>query len=323
MNMIFFVILLAFTLTNQIFSFQSFTKTRFTWNSITRFQSIIKYQSKLSPLFSNPYDEIEMNKDGFTQKQLLKEETEAPFRTVRIYIYFALLAAAGLGSLIGFTKILAMNVNNNVNMEDMNELYTNLAINLTGLPIVSYFWKRDLDDKNNILNRIQKGGSLAGLKIRMMIDSELCVVKLSDLRRERGIDKRVVIIAAEKELLKSSLLTSLSQSANLINNDLLIIPLLIETSITTSNNKITNTVSDSLLYELTSVNIETLFEPNELIPTTTSSNSISDSNSIIGGSSSSMLAHIGLPMIISTWNNVLKKEFEVALKQQPDALKKG
>lgn len=87
-------------------------------------------------------DDQETNSEGFTQKQLLKEETEAPFRTVRIYLYIALLSAAGLGSLIGLTKFLAISSSGRSEYEDMNELYTNLAVNLGGLPVLGWLWKR-------------------------------------------------------------------------------------------------------------------------------------------------------------------------------------
>lgn len=93
-------------------------------------------------LYSSADDDQETNIEGFTQKQLLKEETEAPFRTVRIYVYIALLSAAGLGSLVGLTKLIAITSSGRSGYEDMNELYTNLAVNLGGLPVLGWLWKR-------------------------------------------------------------------------------------------------------------------------------------------------------------------------------------
>jgi len=40
------------------------------------------------------------NEAGYTRKQLLREETEAPFRKVREFLYISLLAAATLGLFI-------------------------------------------------------------------------------------------------------------------------------------------------------------------------------------------------------------------------------
>lgn len=145
----------------------------------------------------------------------------------------------------------------------------------------------DLDSRRSILDRIQKGGSLAALKVKLMIGSEPVAVKLADLRRDRGIEKRVVIVAAEKELLRSSVQSSMERSASLLANDLLIVPILIERGV------------DLLDYSLAAPNIETLLD---------------------GGVG---VDHIAVPLAISSWNEVMKKEFQSALKQQPDALLKG
>lgn len=237
--------------------------------------------------------ELGSSSSAFTQKQLLKEETEAPFRSIRIYGYISLLAAAGLGAFICFTKILAVSLSGRPG--DLTDLYTNLAINLGGVPIIAYLWKRDLDSKQSILERIQKGGSLAGLKVRLTEFGEPTVVKLSDLRRDRGIDKRVVIVAAPKELLRSSLNSSISQSKELVQNDLLVVPLVV--------NRAAPGQPD---YELTASSMAAVLglqslEETEALPTD----------------------HIGLPVVLSAWNDVIKKEMAVAIKQNPDALDKG
>jgi hypothetical protein len=145
----------------------------------------------------------------------------------------------------------------------------------------------DLDSRRSILDRIQKGGSLAALKVKLIIGSEPVAVKLADLRRDRGIEKRVVIVAAEKELLRSSVQSSIERSASLLANDLLIVPLLIERGV------------DLLDYSLAAPSIEALVD------------------GVVG------VEHIAVPLAISSWNEVMKREFQSALKQQPDALLKG
>jgi hypothetical protein len=131
------------------------------------------------------YMSLEENDQGYTRKQILKEETEAPFRKVRYFFYLSLTAAAGLASLITGTSIIA--VNSGARTGDLPELYQNLAINLIGLPVIGYFWRRDIKSENALLERIDKGGKLAGLKLNIEDDmsGEKLVVKLSDLRRDR------------------------------------------------------------------------------------------------------------------------------------------
>jgi len=239
---------------------------------------------------SNNADEIDQNETMFTQKQILKEETEAPFRKVRIFFYISLLAAAGLGSLISITKVLALLSQSRT---PDNDMYVNLGINLGGIPVLAYLWKRDLDKQKGLLERIQKGGSLAGLKIKLLESAGALTLKLSDLRRDRGIDKRVVIVVANAEQVTASLQTSISQSLGIIQNDLIIVPLVIDRG----------NGSD---YTLIAPTLEGLVLPEGY-----------------NGTLEDNLVHIGLPVGLAGWNNVFRKEISTALAQEPQALEKG
>ena len=241
-----------------------------------------------SVLFMN--DDVE--DQLFTQKQILKEETEAPFRKVRIFFYISLLSAAGLGTVICLTKILAFSIQSRPSA-DLTNLYTNLGINLAGIPVLSFLWKSDLEKQKLLLERIQKGGSLAGLKIKLLTPAGSLTVKLSDLRRDRGIDKRVVIVVAERESVLNSLQTSIASSLEMLQNDLVIVPLIIEPD---PNND----------YILSAPTLEGLYLPEGT-----------------AGSLEDNLEHIGIPVALAGWNNVVRKEISTALSQDANALKKG
>ena len=239
------------------------------------------------------------NEDSYTRKQILKEETEAPFRKVRYFLYLSLAAAAGLATLITGTSILA--VNSGARTGDLPELYQNLAINLGGLPVIGYFWRRDIKSENALLERINKGGKLAGLKLNIEDDmsGEKLVVKLSDLRRDRGIEKRVIIVAATRDQLIQSIKSTSAMFASLVQSDCLIVPVCISTSAPGSER-------DG--FTLTSVSTEALFGATaegeeDAVPAITS--------------------YIGTPIQMSAWNSVIKNEFSTALNQNPDALDKG
>lgn len=228
----------------------------------------------------------------YTTKQILKEETEAPFRKIRLFIYFSLLGAASIGVLISGIKLLV--ANSGGSSVDFNSLLSNFAINAAGIPVLVFLWKREIKAQNSKLERIQKGGGLAGLRVKISAPggrSPPVVVKLSDLRRDRGIEKSVIIIAAEKGLLLSSLSSSIKQSSSISSNGLIVIPLQIDASST--NDMIT----------FSSPSLETL--------TTDQSN--------VKGS----LEHIGTPVALPSWNTILKRELATAVKQQPDVIKKG
>jgi hypothetical protein len=231
---------------------------------------------------------------AYTRRQILKEETEAPFRKVRYFLYLSLAAAASLATLITGTSILA--VNGGMREGDLTEMYQNLGINLAGLPVIAYFWRRDIKSQNSLLERIDKGGSLARLKLKIEDDmsGENVVVKLSDLRRDRGIDKRVIIVAAPRELLKESLKSTAGMFADLVKSDCMIVPLAI-------NRDAPGSEKDG--YTLTSMSIDSLFDTAEETPP--------------------LLSYLGTPVQLQSWNNVIKNEFSTALQQTPEALQKG
>jgi hypothetical protein len=230
-----------------------------------------------------------VNDEGFTRKQILKEETEAPFRKVRLFILAGLGASAALAAFLSFTSLLAVNAG--VREGDMNTLVQNLAVNIGGIPVIGFLIKRDLDAQRALLQRIQKGGALAGLRLKLPFQGEDIVVKLSDLRRDRGIDKRVVIIAAPRDQIVSSLSSSFSQSKNLVANDLVIVPLVI---------------SSSNDLNLLAIDLPDLYSEEEKREYTDDT-----------------IRHIAIPVAARQWNDVLKKELEVAIGQQTDALAKG
>lgn len=272
----------------EVLLVSSFTKTRSTVRNLS--SNLNKNLPRSYELASSGSDN---NLGEYTQKQLLKEETEAPFRKVRIFGYASLLAAAGIGSLISITKVVAVSVG--ARTEDMTEVYSNLAINLLGLPAMTYLWRRELTSQKSLLERIQKGGSLAGLKVKMDAFDGPNVVKLADLRRDRGIDKRVVIVVAGADALRSSIKSSMSLGASLEQNDLVIVPVLID-NIQKGENQ--------LSYSLSAPSMQSLLE--------------------LGSDDSIPVAmHVAQPVGLSAWNEVMKKEVGVALKQQPDALDKG
>jgi Low psii accumulation1 / Rep27 len=247
------------------------------------------------------------SEEEYTRKQLIKEEIEAPFRKIRFFVYTGLFAAASLGCVFTITKLLA--TLSGVRTADMDQLYQNLFVNVGGLPVIAYFWKRDIDSQNSLLQRIKKGGKLAGLRMKLSApDGEELVVKLSDLRRDRGIEKRVVIVAAPKELLNESIASSLKESKNLVANDLIIAPLCIDVdpSASASDSDVTNS------YTLRAPSIESI------------SSEGTGTDTVPGGVTSlSLYPHIGLPLAVASWNSVIKSELAVALKQQPEALSKG
>lgn len=255
--------------------------------------------SRGTVLLSSPDDSAPQ----YTRKQLLKEETEAPFRNIRYFLYLSLTLSAALATLITGTSLLA--VNSGVREGDLPELYKNLAINLGGLPVIAYFWRRDIKSQQSLLQRIDKGGKLATLKLKIEdeLTGETTLVKLSDLRRDRGIEKRVIIVAAPRELLKESISSTKDMYKSLILNDLLIVPLVVTTAAANSGN------ND---FALSTMSTEALFASDAI-----------DSKGEKKSSLPEDVCYIGQPSQIGMWNQVIKSEFETAIRQNTGALERG
>ena len=169
----------------------------------------------------------ESEEEQFTQRQILKEETEAPFRQVRLFLYAALTASALIGLIVTGSKLAASA--SGIKNGDVADLATNFAIDAGGIAVIGALWRSDLASQRRRLQRIQKGGRLAGLRLKIEVEGEgPTVIKMADLRRGRGYSKRVVIVAANEALLRESFTSSLSESQSLISNDLLIVPVQIE-----------------------------------------------------------------------------------------------
>lgn len=261
-------------------------------------------------------DDNDMNGAGsgqFTRKQILKEETESPFRAVRYFGYISLGSAAALSSFITLTSIAA--VSSGARQGDMNELINNMGINLAGLVTMGYLWNREQKSQNSQLQRISKGGKLAQLKLKCKdpITNESIVCKLSDFRRDRGFEKKVIIIAAPKSMLVESLKSSFSQAEFM--EGFMIVPIAIEE---------VGLGSGSGNYRLSALSSSD-FNNNEATEAGDDSNDINtDSNVINDINDINDLNYVGAPVALSSsWDEVVRSEVDAALAQRGDALEKG
>lgn len=251
------------------------------------------------PLLLNSNDDSsDINSKSYTVKQILREETEAPFRKIRLFIYFSLFSAAGIGSLVSGTKLLA--IVSGAREGDIQSLLSDIGINFGGIIGLSILWRNEIKSQNSRLDRIQRGGSLAALKVKIKDAVGPSVVKLSDFRRNRGLEKRVVIVIAPKAQLQSSLQSSMKEAKNIQKNDLLVVPVAIE--------QVTGGTENKNEFTLTSPSLESL-----LLSDTVPNSAIDDLST----------EHIGQPVTMAAWNDVLKNELSIAIKQTDSALEKG
>eukprot|EP00586_Coscinodiscus_wailesii_P012436 CAMPEP_0172509686 /NCGR_PEP_ID=MMETSP1066-20121228/222166_1 /TAXON_ID=671091 /ORGANISM="Coscinodiscus wailesii, Strain CCMP2513" /LENGTH=327 /DNA_ID=CAMNT_0013288281 /DNA_START=14 /DNA_END=997 /DNA_ORIENTATION=+ len=180
------------------------------------------FLSQLSSQRGNDQD------SSYSREVRLREEAESPFRKVRFLLYTATLAGAFTSLAVSSARIAAGL--SGVNSDLLNESVTNAVVDIAGLVIIGFLYKRDLDAQESRLKRAQKGAELAQLTVRGRFirgGSSTSVVPLSALRRGRGIEKRVVICAGGSNKMEAIFRDVTKLSESLIVNDLLIVPVLI------------------------------------------------------------------------------------------------
>jgi len=76
------------------------------------------------------------------------------------------------------------------------ELLQNIGINFAGIPILGYLIKQDLNAKDSRLERIKKGGQLAGLKVSVSgADNTRVIAKVCSTIYFYGIYYNLILIS--------------------------------------------------------------------------------------------------------------------------------
>jgi len=192
----------------------------------TRIQQPQKQQpwsSSSSVLLSSPSSDEE-----FSREVRLRAEAESPFVKVRYFFYLNAAGGAFTSLAISMARIAAALAG--VNTDLMEESVRNAAVDIAGLAVVGFLWRRDAAAEQSRLKRASKGAELAKLTVRASkrllgdIESGTFATPLSSLRRGRGIEKRVVIAAAGIDKITEVLQEARELQDDITLNDLLVVP---------------------------------------------------------------------------------------------------
>lgn len=173
-------------------------------------------------------------KTEYTRDVILREEAESPFRKVRFWLYASLGAGAMTSLFISLARIAA--ALGGVNQDLMSESTTNAVVDGVGLVVLGFLYKNDLDAQESRYKRASKGAELAKLLIRASpsllgdddnVSTTPFTTNLASLRRGRGIEKRVVIVAAGSEKMKEIIEDAKRLSDQLTMSDLVVVPVLL------------------------------------------------------------------------------------------------
>lgn len=178
----------------------------------------------------------------YSRDIILREEAESPFRKIRFFTYASLGAAAATSFLISSTRVIAGL--NGINIDLLDESLYNCGIDLVGMIVLSFAWQQDVIAQNSRFKRAAKGAELAKLNVKvsksMLNDSDIVETELTErtasrfttslasLRRGRGMEKRVVIAVGNTVRIQSIIQEAIQINDSLRDNDLLIVPIIIE-----------------------------------------------------------------------------------------------
>mmetsp|Transcript_16629 Transcript_16629/g.38192 ORF Transcript_16629/g.38192 Transcript_16629/m.38192 type:complete len:313 (+) Transcript_16629:108-1046(+) len=182
--------------------------------------------------FSPQLSANQNNEGKYGLDVVLREEAESPFRKVRFFVYFGLGGGALTSLFVSFGRILAGL--SGINTDLLQESEINAAVDIAGIVLIAFLWKRDVEAQESRLKRVSKGAEIAKLLIRAPkklanddVTGGMFTTELSSLRRGRGIEKRVIIAAGGKEKIEQIMKDAERLNDPLMENDLVVVPIVL------------------------------------------------------------------------------------------------
>eukprot|EP00187_Rhodella_violacea_P019163 CAMPEP_0184723246 /NCGR_PEP_ID=MMETSP0314-20130426/24610_1 /TAXON_ID=38298 /ORGANISM="Rhodella maculata, Strain CCMP 736" /LENGTH=104 /DNA_ID=CAMNT_0027188015 /DNA_START=57 /DNA_END=367 /DNA_ORIENTATION=+ len=100
--------------------------------------------------------DLDKKEGAYTMRTRLREETEAPFRKVRLFIFGASAVSASLGAFISFSRLLA-GLSHVPTAAPLSESLGNLAVNAGVIALAAFLISRDLQAGERRLLRMSRG----------------------------------------------------------------------------------------------------------------------------------------------------------------------
>lgn len=211
---------------------QTIKKSRLQPNSIS--------SSRKSPIVSDRFmangDSEDDSSSSYSREVRLRVESENPLRKIRYFLYVTAAGGAATSLFISVARVGA--ALSGVNADLMEESVTNTIIDVVALATIGFFYKRDSDAEQSRLERATKGAEMAKLSVRASkrllygglgdgtseSQDGTFTTTLASLRRGRGIEKRVAIVAAGSDKIIEVLQQAKSLEDDLMVNDIVIVP---------------------------------------------------------------------------------------------------
>lgn len=164
---------------------------------------------------------------AYSLRLRLKEETEAPFRKVRQFVFLGSGMSAAVGAFISALRILAA-TSGVRGVQPLSETAPNLAINLGVIGICAFFWKREQDAGARRLQRMSRGARIAKLPVTEALTGK--TLRLAEFRAKY----RVVIVAGPRERIVQSMRSAQEMKEQLEKCRVMVVPLFTDSETTVS-----------------------------------------------------------------------------------------
>ena len=102
--------------------------------------------------------------EEYSQSSRLREEVEAPFAKVRLFVWPALMAGAAIATYFAGTSLLAEAVGAR---EPAPDSLVNLGVDLAAVAAIGTVWRRDLQARDSRLKRLSAGAAMAALRVEL------------------------------------------------------------------------------------------------------------------------------------------------------------
>lgn len=267
-------------------------------------------KTNFSRLFADPTQEpkpkttIDLNQDqgGYTLKQRLREEVDNPFRKVRLVFFLSSVGSALTALYFSALNTIKAVVGGYADAQPLEEVLTSDAINVSAAIICGFLAYREYKAGQSNLERVQRGGKLASLQLEPAAAGSKRL-QMKNYRRAY----RVLIAAGDRDYI-SALARSMTSDQlkdtniipqKLIESDLIIVPVLLE-SLSSDNG---NIVGDTRSFWNNEVQAVSEKDRNF---------DINRANDVVS-----------FPMGPTAWADYLQSEIETAGTQGYDVMKKG
>lgn len=151
----------------------------------------------------------------------LREETEAPFRKARMFVYAGSAASAGVGAFIAGLRVIAALAGVS-GVQPLAETIPNIAIDLGVVGACALLLRFEKKAGEKRLERMSRGARLASLRAKEGRDGK--VKRLSEWRGQ----SRVIIVAGNADKVRETMEGAAVVSAELVRYNLVVVPLVVD-----------------------------------------------------------------------------------------------